>query len=1258
MAVKWTEEQQRVIDTRGCDLLVSAAAGSGKTAVLVARILQMITDEKYPVDIDRLLVVTFTNAAAAEMRERIREALEQKAQEEPDNIHLQRQLVLVHNAKITTIHSFCLNVLRSHFQTVGIDPGFRIADEGEVLLLEQDAVKETLDAAYEQAKADQDEEFVQFLEELAPGKNDANIEEMILQVYKHALGQPWPQQWLEECRSMYAETEEWNAAWLSLVMEDTHQLMDDLYQQALEALRIAETPDGPYPYIPALQSDLEKMELLKDSRDYESCAAAFRNIGSFARLSTKKDDSISPQKKQQVQSMRDEIKKGLSDIRTMYFFDRPEVLMEEFLASGTVIRVLTRLTEAFMDCLTEKKNEKNLVDFGDLEHLALQILVNKEDNSPTLAAQEYAELFEEIMIDEYQDSNLVQELILRSVSGRGCQAHNRFMVGDVKQSIYRFRLARPDLFMEKYHTYGREETSRRIDLHKNFRSRSQVLDGVNEVFRQIMTEHPGEMVYDADAALYPGAVFEQKPTFQVGEEIQQEIRTDEAEVKDAELEEVSETNNKKDRFLSTELYLLESDSSDKQKQEAHLVGQRIRDIVGKELVWDKERQKYRPAQYRDIVILLRTISGWADTFGEVLTEMGIPCFTGSQKGYFSASEIRIVLSYLNILDNPIQDIPLAAVMHSAIGGFTEEELAQIRIASEKTAFYDCCQEYRKSGVNPLLKDKVEQFFCLYEKLRGKCSHTPVHLLIWELLEETGYGDYAASLPAGAQRRANLEMLIQKAIAYEATSYRGLYHFVRYIENLKKYEVDYGEANLDSESADTVRILSIHKSKGLEFPIVILGGMGKQFNESDSRSKIILHPELGISSDYTDLKNRTRRPTLLKKLIRQKTSHENLGEEMRVLYVAMTRAKEKLIMTGSVTDVQKRLEKWVNGAMYQKETLSYSVLTGASSYLDWVMPVLLRNPASLEVLEQYEQAQVPYTWKEQMQAGYRKEGQDCGICTHDAMYELHVLTAEELASTDQEHMVKQGEFLYHLLNLDPEECQDEETNLYLSNVFQSVYPYESDNQIIGKMSVSELKKLSHVSEEEEVTELYQPEIVIPLLPQFREEKTEIVGAARGTVYHGFMEHLDFSRADQLELQLEELITCGKMTPEEGEVLNLEEIRRFLASTAGIEMKQASDRGQLYRERPFVFGVSADTIRPEWNPQEMVLVQGIIDVWYLDESGRIVILDYKTDRVRSGMELVEKYRAQLDYYGLALSRLTGYEVREKIIYSFCLGKEIRL
>ena len=803
MAVKWTEEQRSVIETRDCNILVSAAAGSGKTAVLVERILDMITGEK-PVDIDRLLVVTFTNAAAAEMRERIRDALERRAEAEPENEHLQRQLVLVHNAKITTIHSFCLHVLRSHFQTIGIDPAFRVADPGEVMLLEQDTAKETIDAAYEEA----DEEFHQFLEVFTTGKGDQALEETVLQIYHFALGQPWPLDWLRECREQYekadgtTQTEESEAqetagavkqdrrevpAWLAYILEDTVRLLSDMREQTEEALRIAREPDGPYPYSGALESDLELLDRLLQSESgpdaggeadgvYERYARAFAQMEPFARLGAKKDDSISEAKKLQVQAMRSDVKDGLAALRKRYYYGDPEELRWEFEESGLIIRVLTRLTEAFMERLDQKKAAQNLVDFGDLEHLALRALVEKKDGRavPGAAALEYAETFEEIMIDEYQDSNLVQELILNSVSGRGRGEPNLFMVGDVKQSIYRFRLARPELFMEKYRSYREEELKQgpagkhacRIDLHRNFRSRPQVLEGVNFIFRQIMTEHPGEIVYDADAALYPGAEF---------------------------------MEGADENFLTPELLLLEAESGQRQREEAALVGWRIRELVGNATVWDREEDAYRPVRYGDIVILLRTVSGWAETFGEVLADMGIPCVTGSQKGYFSTVEIRTILSYLQILDNPLQDIPLAAALRSAIGGISDEELARIRIFSRKRYFYDCCQEYRAAGEDEQLREKLERFFATLERFREKCAHTPVHLLLWEILDVTGYGAYAEALPAGQQRRANLDMLVEKAIAYEATSYRGLYHFVRYIENLKKYEVDYGEANVDSEA---------------------------------------------------------------------------------------------------------------------------------------------------------------------------------------------------------------------------------------------------------------------------------------------------------------------------------------------------------------------------------------------------------------------------------------------------------------------------
>ncbi len=1220
MAVKWTEEQQRVIDTRGCNILVSAAAGSGKTAVLVARILDMIAGEK-PVDIDRLLVVTFTNAAAAEMRERIRDALEKRAEEEPENEHLQRQLVLVHNAKITTIHSFCLHVLRSHFQTIGIDPAFRVADEGEVLLLEQDTAKETVDAAYEDAHETADEEFHRFLELFTTGKSDHAIEETVLQIYHFALGQPWPEDWLRECRESYqADT----PVWLAYVLDDTERLLSDMRAQIGEALRIAQEPDGPYPYIAALESDLRLLDgLMEGGRSYEGYARAFARLEPFARLSSKKDDAIDPGKKQQVQGMRSDVKDMLAALRKRYYFGRPEELREEYEKSGLVVRVLTRLVEDFMGRLAQKKAAQNLVDFGDLEHLALRALVEKKDGqaAPAAAAREYAETFEEIMIDEYQDSNLVQELILNSVAGKGCGAHNVFMVGDVKQSIYRFRLARPELFMEKYRSYpvtgaraeGEQAVNCRIDLHRNFRSRAQVLGGVNDIFRQIMTEHPGEIVYDEDAALYPGATFPEG--------------ADEA-------------------FLSPELLLLEAESGQRQREEARLVGQRIRQMVGSASVWDSEGECYRPARYGDIVILLRTVSGWSETFGEVLGDMGIPCVTGSQKGYFSAVEIRTVLAYLQILDNPVQDIPLAAVLRSAIGGFSDEELAQVRIFSTKRFFYDCCQEYRAAGKDLRLKEKLEQFFATFERLREKCTHTPVHLLLWELLDVTGYGAYAEALPAGRQRKANLDMLVEKAIAYEATSYRGLYHFVRYIENLKKYEVDYGEANIDSEAGNTVRIMSIHKSKGLEFPIVFVSGLGKRFNETDARSRLVMHPEFGIGCDYVDPELRTRRATLLKRAIQQKTTEESLGEELRVLYVAMTRAKEKLILTGCVDDLEKKLERWQTAALHPGEHLSCTWLSSASSYLDWVVPALLRRPA---------EENAPFVLR------------ICDVSDEE----------EEQRWEDSDDTVR----LRELLALDTEICYDEAARDYLQKMFDSEYPYAANAAIPGKLSVSELKKLSHMPEDEDMAELYREETVIPLIPSFRKEKEEIAGAARGTVYHMFMENLDFTRVPEaedraygagegagfdersdgdglqsaLQIQLEEMISCGKMSAEEAAAISLEDIGAFLHSGVGERMRQAALAGQLFRERPFVLGVPANEIRSGYSPQETVLVQGIIDAYFV-EGERIVLLDYKTDRVERAQMLADKYKAQLDYYAQALEQLTGYSVKERFIYSFHLREEI--
>ena len=1327
MSVKWTEEQQKVIDTHGIDVLVSAAAGSGKTAVLVARILEMVTSPVHPVDIDRLLVVTFTNAAAAEMRQRIRDALEVRAEQEADNEHLQRQLVLIHNAKITTIHSFCLQVLRSHFHLIGLDPGFRVADEAEMQLLRQDVLKEVLDETYETEAENQ--EFHEFLEQFSPGKDDRPVMEAVLALYHFSMGQPWPLEWLQECREMYVgggaalaktdsaeqkkeepdngsrleedsakEGEEQNnqtervcgktcdglhdPLWLRAAVDDTKHVLEEAGNLVQRAYDTAMEPFGPAAYGLALLDDLEQIKRVARAQDYHGLAAAFRGMHPYKRLSTKKDPDVLEEKKQLVKDLREAAKTALAGVRTRYFYDTPEVIRDEFERSGLSVRWLTYLTEAFSKRLAQRKAEKNMLDFSDLEHLALQILVERKDgeNHPSAAAREYAGQFEEIMIDEYQDSNLVQELILGSVSGGGCGAHNLFMVGDVKQSIYRFRLARPELFLEKYHAYPQLETAQRIDLHKNFRSRYEVLNSVNYIFRQIMTENPGGIVYDEDAALYAGAKFpervdlcaEKDAWVQDGgkpeSDASQSMKKEEANGVSLKAEEIDETSSGESTY-TTELWLTESDTARRRETEARMVGARIEAMVGKEQIWDRdltpegwtegmERGGYRPVQYKDIVILLRTVSGWADTFGSVLTEMGIPNFTGSQSGYFSAAEVRTVLSYLQVLDNPRQDIPLAAVLHSAIGGLDEEELAWIRSESEEGSFYECCRSYLESGADKAIKEKLEHFFDMLERFRARAEYTPVHLLLWEILDETGYGAYAQALPAGSQRKANLDMLVEKAIAYEATSYRGLYHFVRYIENLKKYEVDYGEANIGSESDNTVRIMSIHKSKGLEFPVVFVCGMAKQFNETDSRAKAVMHPSLGIGCDCVDTRLRTRQASLLKKIIQKTTSMENLGEEMRVLYVAMTRAKEKLILTGCVGNMEEQAAKWSQTAATPGETLPYSSLTGASSYLDWVMPALMRHPdarmlaLSLHIpYEEFDQS----VWKKRMEKGKPVDKTDA-FSTHYEFYAMAkgLFEAEEFRQADKEQAS-----LAALLNPDLSVCADEEARKYLAHVFSEdfAYQYERGQKIAGKLSVSELKKRSQEPEETDAKQLYAPEEE-EIIPGFYRTDVQVKGAARGTLYHTFMENLDFSKKEELQMQLEELVNCGKMSRDEASAVRLSDIRRFLKTKTGKGMEQAARAGKLHREQPFVLGVPAETIQKEWSGDETVLVQGIIDAWFEDEDGAVILVDYKTDHIADREKLAERYRGQLSYYAQALEQLTGRTVKTQVIYSFFLGKEIVL
>lgn len=1279
MAVKWTKEQEQVIKLRNRNILVSAAAGSGKTAVLVQRILEKVMDPDHPVDIDRLLIMTFTRAAAGEMRERIANALENALYENPDNEHLQRQTTLIHTAQITTIDGFCAYVIRNYFHLIGLDPGYRTGEEGELKLLKEDVMKELLENYY----AKDSGKFKYFIECYASGKTDDGIKELIYSLYNAAMSNPYPDSWLEKCIDCYRNTDlesikasEWMKLLWKNVLEDLGQAKT-LIEEARELCFVS---GGPYLYDDALGSDLL---LICDAKE-KAEAGDFDGVGvllgspSFARLSTKKpkepvDDTL----KEQVKTIRESAKGILKEIGTRYFTVKEEELPLLLSSCLGPVEMLVELTREFIRLYGEKKREKNILDFTDMEHFALEILVEREvsdthnesgisqkgknafageetgcqmgenslekkEKAPegqesvyhmSAAARELSLQYDEVMVDEYQDSNLVQEMITNCVSGWADGRKNIFMVGDVKQSIYRFRLARPELFMEKYKQYSLTDSDeQRIDLHKNFRSRSQVLDSANFIFRQIMGEDLGGIAYDEAAALYPGAEF---------------------------------PDGNREEFLPTEVLLVEKDSEeledlmegqDARELEALAISHRIKEIVGKELVLDKETKEYRPVRYGDIVILLRSASGWSETFTEVLGAHGIPVYAASKTGYFSALEVVTVLNYLQVCDNPLQDIPLTGVLRSPLVGCTSQELAVLREEHPDGMIYESMLEFleeyenREDNWDAVLYEKLHGFIRLLTEMRDLAVYTPVHELILEVLRRTGYGNYAKALPNGAQRSANLAMLVEKAMDYEKTSYRGLFNFVRYIEHLQKYEVDYGEVNLSGAGEGSVEIMTIHKSKGLEFPIVIFAGMGKQFNFQDLNARLLIHPDFGLGADAILPDRRMIVSTLNKQVIRRRLLEESLGEEIRVLYVALTRAKEKLIMTGTIANLEKELLYLSRFRDNEQELLPAETRLNGKTYWDYVLPALARHRCMDGLYEEF--GLLP------------SHGNP--LYDDPSEFEVKRITAQMLAQTEVADQAT-GQMEEDLLDQwDCEKVTDPGIREELERRFGFVYPYEYRKDIPVKVSVSDLKKKSyHEDTDIEEAVYFEPDIV-PLIPRFMEEKREsgeeFTGSARGTAYHRVMECLEYNKTDsakQLREQVTALVENKKLSEAEADCVRISDVRIFVESELGQRMKGAALSGNLFREQPFVISRSAAEIDESWDPQERVLVQGIIDAYFLEED-EIVLVDYKTDRVRRGEEqkLIDLYHTQLEDYAQALQRMTGRKVKEKYIYSFTLKKAILL
>lgn len=1248
MGVKWTDEQQKVIDLRDRNILVSAAAGSGKTAVLVERIIRMLTDIAHPVDVDRLLIVTFTEAAAAEMKERIRDAIEKSLEESPENVHLQRQATLIHSAQITTIHSFCLSVIREHFHVLDVDPGFRIAEEGELKLLKQDVLDELIENCYIKGETP----FLEFVEKFGIGRNDKKIEGIILTLYEYSRSYPQPDAWLDSCAQSYRmeKDNQEKSGCMERVKELVRQKAGDMLSILEEGLRICDMPDGPYMYGDMLESDQTVVEKIVKAKSYAEMYEAASSV-SWKRLSAKKDETVDVDKRDRVKLLREKVKKMIKDLNGMYFYEEPEEIIQDMAQSAQTMGVLAHLVKQFAEDFAEKKQSKNMIDFNDMEQFALRILTVEEDGVlvPSPVASEYQEQFVEVMIDEYQDSNLIQEAILTSVSTVSRGKNNIFMVGDVKQSIYRFRLSRPELFMGKYDTYSQTDSDRqRIDLHKNFRSREEVLDSVNFIFRQVMQKGLGGIQYDDQAALYPGAAYEPQTDMQG-------ISINQAELLlvDTSKDNMPGEDGRAGAEPESGGNQPESVDITGRELEASAVAKRIKELMRHGKVLDKATGVYRAPQYKDIVILTRSIKGWADVFVSVLGEEGIPAYAGSREGYFETYEVSVLLDYLRLLDNFRQELPLTAILTSPFVGIDARTLADIRNAFPGIPFYEALSLYAaeeaasesavsESAVSESAGDKgnesegrkpeksreiqkiLQEFLNTLQHFRDMVPYTAIHELLWHIIEKTGYGIYIASMPGGAQRMANVEMLIEKASAFEGTSYKGLFNFVRYIEQLQKYDVDYGEANIADEQSDTVRIMTIHKSKGLEFPIVFVAGMGKKFNTMDTKGSIVIHPEWGVGIDSIDLEKRTKIPTILKKVIQEEITRENLGEELRVLYVALTRAKEKLIMVGQLPHAEEVIEKYnaENGNKTKDEPLPYYVLSGASSYLDWILPLVPRVTADIPLAVKIEN------------------------CWNLAAEEHTKRQAEAVARDVLEHWDTQQ--VYH-----------EGLKKSLEEQLGYIYPYEQEGRLKLKFTVSELKKMSY-GDEEAGEELYKEPEVVPLLPGFLKEETELTGASRGSAYHRLLELLDFSKEYNEETLLQEvsgLAKEGRLPRDMAECIRAQDILMFLDCPSGKRMHIAALGNLLKKEQPFVLGVDAKEIYPEEKSDETILVQGIIDV-YFEEEGQLVVLDYKTDKVQTAKELREKYHSQLDYYAQALEQLLDKKVKEKIIYSFTLKEEIQV
>lgn len=1218
----WTQEQQRVIEERGSSILVSAAAGSGKTAVLVERILRWVLDEEHPCDIDEFLVVTFTNAAAAQMRDKIAARLEQALEEKPESEHLMRQLLLVNRADITTIDSFCLKLVKEHFSLLNLDSAFNIGDPGMIELLKSDVLEELFD---EKFQAEDKAAFTRLLDIFCTGYDYTRLQDIILQIYDMASSFPVPLQWIAGAReALLTDSEQAleQTGWMKQIQKLIRIKAGEAMSLVEQGRAVCALPGGPDKNAAVSEEDAVLIQGILDAEDYRALYTAMQTP--WKRLAVCRADKYDKVLVEEFKNIRNSYKAIINSVNICGF--SPEEVLEQIKEMRQYLLPLLDLAEEFTVLFEEKKKSRRLMEFSDIEHMAYQLVCGGYDAEgkavPTEVGKDVACRYREIFIDEYQDSNFLQEDILCSVSGMYRGDCNMFMVGDVKQSIYRFRMARPDLFIGKYNRFTDKGQEIKIELKNNFRSRDVVLRAVNYFFYQIMGEDLGGIRYDEHVALAPAKEFPAGENLNLSD-------TTEIMVADCNTEAAGEEN------------------PDKLAVEAEMIAGRIQALVDAQSgldIFDEEEQCYRRAEYRDIVILARSVKGMGEPLYNTLTAHGIPVYLDDPKGYFNAVEIKTILSLLAVVDNSRQDIPLAAVLLSPMANVTENELAVICEYAQKqlphtVMLCDKCLCYAMEHQDEI-SEKLNALFDIVDELKQSKTVMSISSLIWKALQMTGYYTYAMAMPMGEKRKANIDMLLEKAHSFENGCYKGLFYFLRYVEKLKINEVDFGEAHVLGDGENVVRILSMHKSKGLEYPIVFVSGLGRQFNQSDSKDNLILHSDYYLASMVMDRAHRFRKKSFMRECFRLLIKQENMAEEQRVLYVAMTRAKEKLILTGSLSDAEKAGEKYRDIVSREETLLPYGVRQDAKSFLHLIIAAMARY----DTLAKRLCAEDIITW------------QTIGSET------LHMQAAR--------HAVNQGYTVEMIKRMAERTKKGEAYHRYEDN-FSYRYPYQMFTGIRSKMSISDIKKMKAYDGQ-------GYDIDLEFAANDTEEsgkdalsetkQTGLTGSQRGTIVHKFMELLPFEEL-ACGVDYREFVKTFKKKLSEQNIfderelsaINDSKICGMLCSGLGQRMIAAACRGELYKEQQFSVGIAAAQIYENCkealpDADDVVIVQGIVDAFFYEE-GALVLMDYKTDRADEET-LLGRYKAQLDYYADTLSRLTGYPVKEKLMYSFFMNREIGL